>query len=126
MSSSDCDIQYLVLFRGDDSNFELNQRLYVEVETDVDISGCSLFFSMMGITKELALDEKGLAEISFSSDETKSMPIGMFDASMYLVDKDGRRRTLSNKLAVKVTTNVAEAYDCYATISIKTVGMGEE
>ena len=126
MSDNDCDIQYLVLFRGDDSNFELNQKLYVSVETEVDISGCSLFFSMMGVTKELSLDEKGLAQISFSSDETKNMPIGIFDASMYLVDKDGRRRTLSNKLAVKVTTNVAEAYDCYATISIKTVGMGEE
>lgn len=126
MSGSDCDIQYLVLFRGDDSNFELNQKLYVSVETEVDISGCSLFFSMMGVTKELVLNKDGLAEISFSSDETKGMPIGIFDASMYLIDKDGRRRTLSNKLAVKVTTNVAEAYDCYATISIKTVGMGEE
>lgn len=126
MASSDCDIQYLVLFRGDDSNFELNQKLYVAVETEVDISGCSLFFSMMGVTKELILNKDGLAEISFSSEETKYMPIGIFDASMYLIDKDGRRRTLSNKLAVKVTTNVAEAYDCYATISIKTVGMGEE
>lgn len=124
--ADDCVIDYLVLFRGDDSDFALNQNIWIQLDTDVDITGCRLFFQMMGITKELTLDEDKASKLIFSADETKLMPIGAFDASMFLLDENNKRRTLSNKLAVKVTTNVAEAYDCAVTISIKTVGMGEE
>lgn len=113
-------IDCLVLFRGDDSNFALNQSITIQLDIDADISNCTVHFAFLGFDKILELDDEMCAKLVFKSEETKVMPPGIFDAVIYLIDADGRRRTVSNRLAIKVTSNVAEAYDCTLTLSIRT------
>ena len=103
--------QSIKLFRGDDTNFAGNQSIYITLDTELDISGCKATLKCMGFTKTWdVIPEDHRLEIVFSASETCDLPIGNWDATLYLTDSEGRKRTVVNRLLVEVTTCVGIAY----------------
>lgn len=103
--------QYIVLFCGDDSNFVGNQTIFIELETDIDTTGCKAHLKYISKTftwNEIPEDKR--LELVFSAEETKAMPLGDWDAELWLEDAQGRRRTVSNQIRIRVTKSVDDAY----------------
>lgn len=102
---------YIVIFRGDDTDFTGNQEILVKIHTDRDISGCKAYFKYMGNvqTFEEIPEDKEL-HLVFSREQTKDMPLGTWDAELYLIDEQGRRMTINNRIHMLVTNSVHEAY----------------
>ena len=44
------------------------------------------------------------------SEQTKEMPLGTWDAELYLIDENGKRMTVNNRIHMLVTNSVREAY----------------
>ena len=103
--------QYIVLFCGDDSNFVGNQTIFIELETDIDTTGCKAHLKYISKTFTWnAIPEDKRLELVFSAEETKAMPLGDWDAELWLEDAHGRRRTVSNQIRIRVTKSVEDAY----------------
>ena len=103
--------QYIVLFCGDDSNFVGNQTIFIELETDIDTTGCKAHLKYISKTFTWqAIPEDKRLELVFSAEETKAMPLGDWDAELWLEDAQGRRRTVSNQIRIRVTKSVEDAY----------------
>lgn len=103
--------QYIVLFCGDDSNFVGNQKIFIELETDIDTTGCKAHLRYINKTFTWnAIPEDKRLELVFSAEETKAMPLGDWDAELWLEDAQGRRRTVSNQIRIRVTKSVGDAY----------------
>ena len=103
--------QYIVLFCGDDSNFVGNQTIFIELETDIDTTGCKAHLKYINKTFTWnAIPEDKRLELVFSAEETKAMPLGDWDAELWLEDAQGRRRTVSNQIRIRVTKSVGDAY----------------
>ena len=103
--------QYIVLFCGDDSNFVGNQTIFIELETDIDTTGCKAHLKYISKTFTWdAIPEDKRLELVFSAEETKAMPLGDWDAELWLEDAQGRRRTVSNQIRIRVTKSVGDAY----------------
>ena len=103
--------QYIVLFCGDDSNFVGNQTIFIELETDLDTTGCKAHLKYISKTFTWnAIPEDKRLELVFSAEETKAMPLGDWDAELWLEDAQGRRRTVSNQIRIRVTKSVGDAY----------------
>ena len=103
--------QYIVLFCGDDSNFVGNQTIFIEIETDIDTTGCKAHLKYINKTFTWnAIPEDKRLELVFSAEETKAMPLGDWDAELWLEDAQGRRRTVSNQIRIRVTKSVGDAY----------------
>ena len=103
--------QYIVLFCGDDSNFVGNQTIFIELETDIDTTGCKAHLKYISKTftwNEIPEDKR--LELVFSAEETKAMPLGDWDAELWLEDAQGHRRTVSNQIRIRVTKSVEDAY----------------
>lgn len=112
--------QYIVLFSGDDSNFVGNQTIFIELETDIDTTGCKAHLKYISKTFTWnAIPEDKRLELVFSAEETKAMPLGDWDAELWLEDAQGRRRTVSNQIRIRVTKSVGDAYGNEAPQSIK-------
>lgn len=102
---------YIVLFRGDDTDFVGNQEIIVKITTERDISGCKAYFKYMGNIQtfyEIPQDKE--LHLVFSREQTKDMPLGTWDAELYLIDKNGKRMTVNNRIHMLVTNSVGEAY----------------
>lgn len=108
-----CEHKYIVLFRGDDSDFTGNQEIIVELMSkNFDFTGCKAHFSFLDFKQDFAeipTDRK--LRIAFSSQETKKFPLGAADAKVWLEDANGKIRTVANRIHVVVTQSVKEAYD---------------
>ena len=103
--------QYIVLFCGDDSNFVGNQTIFIELETDIDTTGCKAHLKYISKTFTWnAIPEDKRLELVFSAEETRAMPLGDWDAELWLEDAQGRRRTVSNQIRIRVTKSVGDAY----------------
>lgn len=103
--------QYIVLFCGDDSNFVGNQTIFIELETDLDTTGCKAHLKYISKTFTWnTIPEDKRLELVFSAEETKAMPLGDWDAELWLEDAQGRRRTVSNQIRIRVTKSVGDAY----------------
>lgn len=103
--------QYIVLFCGDDSNFVGNQTIFIELETDIDTTGCKAHLKYISKTFTWnAIPENKRLELVFSAEETKAMPLGDWDAELWLEDAQGRRRTVSKQIRIRVTKSVEDAY----------------
>ena len=102
---------YIVLFRGDDTDFVGNQEIIVKITTERDISGCKAYFKYMGNiqTFDVIPEDKEL-HLVFSREQTKEMPLGTWDAELYLIDENGKRMTVNNRIHMLVTNSVREAY----------------
>lgn len=102
---------YIVLFRGDDTDFVGNQEIIVKITTERDISGCKAYFKYMGNIQTFdAIPENKELHLVFSSEQTKEMPLGTWDAELYLIDENGKRMTVNNRIHMLVTNSVREAY----------------
>lgn len=102
---------YIVLFRGDDTDFVGNQEIIVKITTERDISGCKAYFKYMGNIQtfdEIPQDKE--LHLVFSREQTKDMPLGTWDAELYLIDENGKRMTVNNRIHMLVTNSVREAY----------------
>ncbi len=104
--------QFIVLFRGDDTDFVGNQQIVVELQTELDISGCSAHFKFLDFSQDFATipDDKRLFLV-FPAESTKDFPLGAMDGELWLVDAEGKRRTIANRIHIVVTKCVDEAYD---------------
>lgn len=112
--------QYIILFCGDDSDFVGNQTIFIELETDIDTTGCKAHLKYISKTftwDEIPEDKR--LELVFSAEETKAMPLGDWDAELWLEDAQGRRRTVSNQIRIRVTKSVGDAYGSEDPQSIK-------
>ena len=102
---------YIVLFRGDDTDFVGNQEIIVKITTERDISGCKAYFKYMGNIQTFdAIPEDKELHLVFSREQTKDMPLGTWDAELYLIDENGKRMTVNNRIHMLVTNSVREAY----------------
>ena len=102
---------YIVLFRGDDTDFVGNQEIIVKITTERNISGCKAYFKYMGNIQtfdEIPQDKE--LHLVFSREQTKEMPLGTWDAELYLIDENGKRMTVNNRIHMLVTNSVREAY----------------
>lgn len=102
---------YIVLFRGDDTDFVGNQEIIVKITTERNISGCKAYFKYMGNIQtfdEIPQDKE--LHLVFSREQTKDMPLGTWDAELYLIDENGKRMTVNNRIHMLVTNSVREAY----------------
>ena len=102
---------YIVLFRGDDTDFVGNQEIIVKITTERDISGCKAYFKYMGNIQTFdEIPENKELHLVFSREQTKDMPLGTWDAELYLIDENGKRMTVNNRIHMLVTNSVREAY----------------
>ena len=102
---------YIVLFRGDDTDFVGNQEIVVKITTERDISGCKAYFKYMGNIQTFdEIPEDKELHLVFSREQTKDMPLGTWDAELYLIDENGKRMTVNNRIHMLVTNSVREAY----------------
>lgn len=102
---------YIVLFRGDDTDFVGNQEIVVKITTERNISGCKAYFKYMGNIQTFdVIPENKELHLVFSHEQTKEMPLGTWDAELYLIDENGKRMTVNNRIHMLVTNSVREAY----------------
>ena len=102
---------YIVLFRGDDTDFVGNQEIIVKITTERNISGCKAYFKYMGNIQTFdEIPENKELHLVFSHEQTKEMPLGTWDAELYLIDENGKRMTVNNRIHMLVTNSVREAY----------------
>jgi hypothetical protein len=105
------------IFKGDDTNF-MGRTLKLSVDAgNIDLTGCRLELSFLGIKRVMDFDGTRDFILSLSADETSTLPLGIHMATIRLYDDQGRRYTLSNTVKICVTDVVSEAYDVTATIS---------
>jgi len=116
---------FIVLFRGDDSDFQGNQDIEVKVETDMDLTGIKAHFSLLSFRQDFdTIPDDRTLRLTFGADETRKMPLGSFDATLWLEDTNGNRRTVSNRIHVVVTNSVREAYENESAQAVTVVVSG--
>lgn len=104
--------QYIVLFRGDDTDFTGNQEIKIKLETEMSLEGVSAHFKFLDFEQDFdTIPEDKELRLVFPANVTKQFPIGSMDAELYLVDERRKRRTIANRIHIVVTQSVAEAYD---------------
>ena len=101
---------YIVLFKGDDSDFAWNQNIEITLETEMDLTDFRAKFSFMDFTQEFADITSKKLVLVFPATATSSFPLGAADASIVLYDSDGKARTIANRIHMIVTKCVDEAY----------------
>ena len=110
-----CKHKYFVIYRGDSSDFPGNQELIVEINTTIDLTGCSAHFQFQDYRIDfdsIPADKK--LHLVFPSSETKKFTLGASDAKLWLTygsGTDEKTRTVENRIHIIVTNNVNEAYN---------------
>lgn len=116
---------FIVLFRGDDSDFQGNQDIEVKIETEMDLTGIKARFSLLSFRQDFdTIPEDRTLRLTFGAEETRKMPLGSFDATLWLEDANGNRRTVSNRIHVVVTNSVREAYENESAQAVTVVVSG--
>ena len=104
--------QYIVLFRGDDSDFVGNQQILLKLETELDLTGCKAHFRFLDFKQDFdEIPADKTLELVFQKAQTAKFPLGAMDAELWLEDSTGKRRTVANRIHVVVTNSVKQAYD---------------
>ena len=104
--------QYIVLFRGDDSDFVGNQQIFLKLETELDLTECKAHFRFLDFKQDFdEIPADKTLELVFPKASTANFPIGAMDAELWLEDSTGKRRTVANRIHVVVTNSVKQAYD---------------
>ena len=101
-----------VIFKGDDTDFKGGSPITVNLATPFTLDGCKVILSLLGVRREytgLSGRSANLA-VKFTAEETKSMPVGTFRATLRVFDADGRARTALDDIPFRVTDSIAEAY----------------
>ena len=101
----------LKIYRGDDTGGTLGKHISVKVDSDFPLTGCTVNFDFQGVRKSFTGVTSGqVVEIIYSHNETMCMREGVSNARLSIVDSSGKVRTVSNTLAIKVTSDVEECY----------------
>lgn len=101
----------VMIFKGDDTDFDNSRKIFFEVETNEEISIESIEFSFLGVKKNFNDNlTNSRIEVSFSKEETDKFPYGLSYATIVATDDEGRRRTLDNRIPIIVTNSVEAAY----------------
>ena len=112
MSTNTCKHQYLVLFKGDDSDFTGNQKIILKLETELDLTGCKAHFRFLDFKQDFnEIPADKTLELVFPKASTSNFPTGAMDAELWLEDSTGKRRTVANRIHIVVTLSVDAAYD---------------
>lgn len=130
---AECRSPYLILFRGDDTDFSLNKAIrFTMIDSGFDLTGMTLHFFLLGIDKEFTdFSPERSCELTFSAGETKQFPVGTSLATLYLIDHNGKKHTLTTTLPVRVTLDANEAYlnvdipVCFPMFNIGTCNIGK-
>ena len=110
---------YLVIFKGDDTNFPGNQEIEIVIDTEMDLTGLKAHFRFMDFTQDFnEIPENKKLSIVIPHDKTSAFPIGASDATLFLEDQSGKIRTVSNRIHIVVTNSVHEAYENEGTQSV--------
>lgn len=105
-------MNYIVLFRGDDTDFTGNQQINITINTDLDLTGCKATFRFLDFIQEFDdIPEDKKLNLVVPSSATKKFPLGPSDAELYLTDSNGKIRTIANRIHILVTQSVKEAYE---------------
>lgn len=104
-------VEYLELFKGDDTDFSLNQAICIKLVTDYDLAGCTAHVKFYDYEQTFypIVDKK--LPLSFPSSATSKFPLGRGTAKIWLTEPDPegagtRRRTVANDLKILVTNNI--------------------
>lgn len=100
-------IEYLEIFKGDDSDFSLNQRISIKLLCDYDLSGMTAEVQVYDYIQTYnPIPANKRLPLVFPAAVTKKFPLGRCMAKIRLFDKDGKRRTIENKLGVIITNSI--------------------
>lgn len=104
-------VEYLELFKGDDTDFSLNQAICIKLVTDYDLVGCTAHVKFYDYEQTFypIVDKK--LPLSFPASATSKFPLGRGSARIWLTEPDPegsgtRRRTVGNDLKILVTNNI--------------------
>ena len=101
----------IVLYRGDDTDFMGNQDIKVSLDTELDLTGCTVHFTLLGLKRVITeLDEGYSFTLTFSRDDTKDFPTGEVYAALWIEDAQSRRRTVADNIRFIITNNAQFAY----------------
>lgn len=112
----------IAIFKGDDTNFDNNRKLFFEIESLDALNPEKIEFNFLGVKKLFdTIPTDGRFEVSFSREETVKFPLGTSFATLTAIDSDNRERTLDNRIAILVTNDIKLAYcgDDDKVVSIK-------
>lgn len=117
--------KYIVLFKGDSSNFSGNQEIVIRLDTEMSLAHYKATFRFFDFEYQFEeIPESKELVLVFPNIKTREFPIGAANATLVLQDPLGRTRTLSNRINIVVTNSVEEAYcnDDQQAISVVVTG----
>lgn len=119
--------QYIVLFKGDDSDFRGNQEIIIELKTRISLAGCKAYFKFLNYLQEFeSIPEDGKLRLVFSKEVTEKFPLCVADGKLWLEDENGKERTVDNRIHICVTNSVPEAYCSCDPQAITVIVTGEK
>ena len=119
--------QYIVLFKGDDSDFRGNQEIIIELKTQMPLTGCKAYFRFLNYIQEFSkIPEDGILTLVFPRSETEKFPLCVADGKLWIEDENGKERTVDNRIHICVTNSVPEAYCSCDPQAITVVISGEK
>lgn len=119
--------QYIVLFKGDDSDFRGNQEIIIELKTQIPLTGCKAYFKFLNYIQEFPeIPEDGKLTLIFPRSETEKFPLCVADGKLWVEDDNGKERTVDNRIHICVTNSVPEAYCSCDPQAITVVISGEK
>lgn len=106
----------IVIFRGDDTSAFNLRSIKIILKGDLDLSNAIAKFSLLDYHKEWTVQEVASGELtmSFTSSDTKAMPLGEQTGTFRLYDMstgEPRQLTVVNKIPFLVTNRVCELDD---------------
>ena len=119
--------KYIVLFKGDDSDFRGNQEIIIELKAQIPLTGCKAYFKFLNYIQEFSeIPEDGKLTLVFPRSETEKFPLCVADGKLWIEDENGKERTLDNRIHICVTNSVPEAYCSCDPQAITVVISGEK
>jgi len=116
---------YIILFKGDDSDFTGNQTIEVKIDTTLDLTNCKATFKFLDYVQTFnSIPASKVLQLTFPAAQTKLWSLGSFDAEMWLTDANNKRRTVANRIHIVITKSVKDAYDNPDTQAITVVVSG--
>lgn len=101
----------IILFRGDDTDFRNNENIIIEIDTELSLEGYKAYFEFLGYVQEFETipDDKKL-HLVFPREKTEKFPFCLSYGKLWIENADGKRRTISNRIYVCVTSSTELAY----------------
>lgn len=99
-------VEYLEIFKGDDTDFSLNQTISIKLITDYSLDGCTAHVKFYDYVQTFYPITDNKLPLVFPSSATSKFPLGRGSAKIWLTDGEGKIRTVANDLKILVTNNV--------------------